>query len=313
MKFKEKQQASYEKTRRFYYKLNQRTGGILGIIRHATNQFSKEDGSGSAAGLSYYALFSLFPLLLVLISITGFFLKQDVAQAKVLEVITAALPVAENVIYANLDVVLQLRGPIGIFALVTLIWSSTTVFNRVVLNVNRAFPEGRTPNFIHSRLLALIIIFSLGLLFILSIAATTVTEIIPAFTIPINGKNLHETALWRILSLLGPFVIKFLLFWGLYQWVPRTSVRRKAALISAFTIAVVWELVTNGFTWVLSEGIVNYRLVYGSLSAFMAFMFWIYLTGVITIYGAHLTHAIDYHLRALEKNRNGTEAETDDR
>lgn len=312
MKFNEKQRASYEKTRQFYYKLNQRSGGILGIIRHATNQFTKANGSESAASMSYYALFSLFPLLLVLISVTGFFLKREVAQAKVLEVITAALPIAENVLAANLDVVLQLRGPIGIFALVTLIWSSTTVFNRVVLNVNRAFPEGRTPNFLHSRLLALIIIFTLSLLFILSIAATTITEIIPAFTIPINGRNLHETALWRVISILGPFVIKFLLFWGLYQWIPRTSVRSKAALISALTIAIVWELVTNGFTWVISKGIVNYKLVYGSLSAFIALMFWIYLTGVITIYGAHLTHAIDYHLRAIEKTGSEVEPELND-
>jgi YihY family inner membrane protein len=299
-KFKEKAQKSNEKARDLYRKVNKRTGGILGILRHAFTNFTNAHGVEAAASISFYALFSIFPLLLVFISIAGYFLEREVAQAKVLEAVTAAIPLAENVIVDNIATVMRLRGTVGALALITLIWSASNVFNKVILNVNRAFPEVRTPNFFRSRLLALIIIFTLGLLFILSIAATTVIELIPTFTIPINGKNLYETTLWYFISILVPVIIEFFLFWGLFQWIPHTAIKRKASVIGALFAAISWELVTNGFTWFLSNGFVNYQLIYGSLGAIVALLFWIYLTGQITIFGAHLTYAINYHLRAKE-------------
>ncbi len=307
-KLKQKAIDSKESIRTIYYKINERTGGIIGIIRHATNQFALANGSETAASVSYYTLFSIFPLLIFLVSIAGFFLKKDLAQRRVLEAVQSVLPVGEQIITENIQMVLQLRGSVGIIALLSLIWSASTVFNNVIMYINRAFPGGRKPNFIHSHLMALIITLALALLFVLSIISTPITDIIPSFTIAFQGKYLHETFLWQILSLIVPFLIKFFLFWALYQWIPRTSVKRKAAFLSALVIAISWEIVTNGFTWFVGSSFANYRLVYGSLGSIIALLFWIYLTGILIIYGAHLTHAIDFHIRASEKKR----AETND-
>ena len=296
VKIKKEAQKFYESLRKVYRTINVRTGGFIGIVRHAFNHFSAARGAEAAAGISYYALFSIFPMLLVFISIGGYFLEREVAQEMVLNAVTAVIPNAANVINNNIASVLQLRGAVGIVALITLIWSATSVFNMVILNINRAFPESRVPNFLHRRFLSLIIIIILGFLFILSLATTTVSEIIPSFTIPINGKYLHETTLWRIFALSLPFVVKFFLFWAIYHWVPLTPVKRPAAVISAGFTALAWEIVTNGFTWFLGSGFATFRLIYGSVGAIVALMFWIYLTGMITIFGAHLTYAINYHL-----------------
>lgn len=82
------------------------------------------------------------------------------------------------------------------------------------------------------------------------------------------------------------------MFWGLYQWVPTVPVSRKASLIGSLIAGVAWVLLNNGFTWYLSSGLSQYQLVYGSLGTIVALLFWVYLTGIIVLIGAHLTAAI---------------------
>jgi len=295
-KIKQRSRLSYNKLRAFYLGLNKRSGGTIGIIRHAVTNFTIARGAEAAAALSYYAFFAIFPLLLVFISIGSYFLEREFVKQQVLETVIAVIPVSATLINNNIDSVLQLRGAVTTIALISLIWSASNLFYKIVMNVNRAFPGSKNPGFFHSRLIALILISILGLLFLLSIAATTLAQIIPALDLVLNGKTFHETVFWRIISPTVPFVIKFFLFWGIYTWVPRAKVIRGAAAISALTSAILWEVVTKGFTWLISSGFTNYQLVYGSLGTIVALLFWIFLTGQILLFGAHLTHAITYHV-----------------
>jgi membrane protein len=98
--------------------------------------------------------------------------------------------------------------------------------------------------------------------------------------------------LWEVVSRLIPWLFTFLLFFGLYLWVPNVEVERRAALWGAVAAAIAWEVVKNGFVLYLGSGLVKYELVYGSLGAVVALMLWIYLGGWITLFGAHLSAAI---------------------
>ncbi len=57
--------------------------------------------------------------------------------------------------------------------------------------------------------------------------------------------------------------------------------------------ALAWEAAKAGFTWFLSSGLTDYRLVYGSLASVVVLLLWIYISAAITLFGAHLTAAID--------------------
>ena len=126
----------------------------------------------------------------------------------------------------------------------------------------------------------------------LSLAASTLSGLVPVFNISINGKVLHETFIWRIGVFLLPVGINLLLFWALYQWVPTIKVSRKASLSGATIAALAWELLNFLFTKYLSNALSQYRLVYGSLSTIVALLFWIYITAMIALIGAHLTASI---------------------
>jgi membrane protein len=262
------------------------------MVGRAVTRFTQERGSETSASLAYYAFFSIFPMILVFIVIGSFFVDRDVVQSHLVNLLQGVVPGVESVIIQNIDRVLRLRGAVTFVALISLIWSATSVFNILAKNINRAFPQANVPNFFKGRFMGLVMFMSIGLLLLLSLASSTLSGLIPVIDIPFNDKALHETTLWQIGALFVPIVINMLTFWALYYWVPRVYVSRRASMIGGLVAGVAWELLNNAFTWYLSSGLSRYRLVYGSLGTIVALLFWIYLTAIIALFGAHLTASI---------------------
>ncbi len=267
-------------------------GGFSEIFRHAFERFSEERGGEAAASMAYYAFFSIFPMLLVFIVIGSFFVDRTVAQDHLVNLLQGVIPGVETVIIENINRVLMLRGAVTFIALISLTWSATSVFNILAKNINRAFPQAVVPDFLKGRFMGLLMFIAIGMLLLLSIASTTLSGLIPVINIPLDGRALHETFLWQIGAFLVPVFINFLMFWALYFWIPRTKISRKASLIGGLISGLLWELVNNIFTWYLSSGLSRYRLVYGSLGTIVALLFWIYLTAMIALLGAHITASI---------------------
>jgi len=82
---------------------------------------------------------------------------------------------------------------------------------------------------------------------------------------------------------------------SLYRWIPNTEVKWSQAFWGALVATLGWEIATQTFTWYLTSGMARYQLVYGSLGTVVALMFWIYLSSLITFYGAHLSAAVTQH------------------
>lgn len=281
-----------------YGSINAFSGGALEIIRTSIQRFGDERGSEAAASMAFFAFFSIFPMLLVFISVGSFFVDQEIVKAQLLNLVQDVLPGVEEVVVANIERVLQARSAVTFFALISLTWSATSAFNLLAKNINRAFPRASVPNFLKGRLLGFLMVVGLGFLMLLSLAISTLSGVIPAVNISLDGRALHETFLWRVGGFLVPVLVNLLMFWAMYQWVPTLKVSRKASLIGGAIAGVAWELLNNIFTWFLSSGLSQYRLVYGSLGTVVALLFWIYLTGVIALVGAHLAASIQEAIRA---------------
>jgi membrane protein len=292
MKFKAFLQKLKRSLTSFYHRLDDFSGGVVEILRVAFQRFGAERGSEASASMAYYALFSIFPMLLVLIVIGSFFVDRAIVQNQLLNLLQGVIPGVEEVVIGNIEQVLQLRGAVTFFALISLTWSATSVFNILVKNINRAFPKAAVPDFFKSRLMGFFMILILIILMLLSFGVSTLSGLIPAIKVPLNDKYLHETFIWQIGAFLVPIGFNFLMFWALYYWIPTVKVSRKASILGGLVAGVAWELLNNSFTWYLSSGVSQYRLVYGSVGMIVALLFWIYLTAMITLLGAHLTASI---------------------
>lgn len=284
--------------RSFYLNLNDRLGGVLGILRHALNNFNLMRGAQASASLAYYGLFSIFPLLLAVVSVGSMFLEGELVKVELLEIITDWIPVSADAVNTQITSVLNRRGPVTIVAVISLLWSGSNVFEKIIVNINSAFPKGSRPGFLKSRGMALLIILLIILLFSASLVFSTVVEIFTSEGNVLFGQIITSTKAWVDWLKIVPLVLKILLFLAVYSWIPQsTSILFMARLIGAVVTAALWELSSRLLGWAISSGFTNYEIIYGSLASIIALMFWLYLSGYILFFGAHLVHAIDTHVR----------------
>jgi len=281
-----------------YKRANKLSGGVLGIIRDAIDGFAQAKGSEAAASMAYYTLFSLFPLLLALVAAGSFLLDRQQVFQEVVDLVSNAFPISQNLIEENLRQVLRLRGAVGLIGLVVAIWSASGVFAILTRNINRAWTDAEPRGFLGSRLVALGMVGSLTVLLVISLLLSTSLNVLAGSQIAlVNLQSLYGTAIWTALSDVIPWLFIFFLFLALYRWVPNEEVPWKAALTAALVVALAWEVAANAFAWYVSSGLATYQIVYGSLGTVVALMFWIYLSSWIILFGAHLGAAVTRHAK----------------
>lgn len=263
---------------------------INAFLKH----FGDVRGTEASATLSYYALFSIFPLILVVIAAGGHILEKRMGQEQLVETVVTIIPVSQEMIRRNVSQVLKSRGSISVAGLLTLAWSATAYFHTLINNINRAWAKSRLPSYVRTRLGAFGIVVGSIAALVISIVFSTVLRLFSQFNVPLFGSvNLYQSPMWGFMVNLLPLAIRFAMFWLMYDWVPNRKVKKRAAVVGALFSTATWELLTKGFSWYIGSGVANYELVYGSLGAMVVLMFYFFLTNMIFLLGANLTATID--------------------
>lgn len=277
--------------REFYQTINHLSGNRLSILQAAIHSFTEKQAAQASAGLAYYTFFSIFPLMLVFIAGGSYFLDSHQVFNTVTQFVQQALPISRQVINENLREILEERGTAGIVSLLILLWSASGMFTNLAYNINLAWPRARRRNFLQNRLVGLWMIVGMIVLIVLSLVLGWVTHRLPLTRLA--DASPAWLAVLRLLSAFGSWLMIFLVFFTLYHWIPTLRVRWRATLWGALLASLAWKAVTAGFGWYLGSSFGQYQLVYGSLGAIVAFLFLIYIISFITLFGAHLSAAIE--------------------
>jgi membrane protein len=275
----------------FYQNINRLTGNRLSILENAVKTFTDKQAAQASAGLAYYSIFSIFPLLLVFIAAGSYFIDTNQVFNVVTQFIQQALPISRQIINENLQEILKARGTAGIISIVTLLWSASGMFTSLAYNINLAWSKAARRNFLQNRLVGLWMIVGLIGLIVLSLILSWITHRLPFMDIAHASPS--DLLLLQIISAFGSWLMIFLVFFALYHWIPTMHVPWSATLWGALLASLAWKAVTTGFTWYLNSRFGRYQLVYGSLGAIVAFLFLIYIISLITLFGAHLSAAIE--------------------
>jgi membrane protein len=275
----------------FFQNINHLSGDRLRILQNAIGTFTEKQAAQASAGLAYYTFFSIFPLMLVFIAGGSYFLDSHQVFDTVTQFIQQALPISRQVINENLEEILQARGTAGIISLLILLWSASGMFTNLAYNINLAWPRAARRNFLQNRLIGLWMIVGLIGLIVLSLVLSWLTARLPFINFASNSPI--DLALLRLISALGSWLMIFLVFLTLYHWIPTLRGRWSATLWGALIASLAGKAVTTGFSWYLGSSFGQYQLVYGSLGAIVAFLFLIYIISFITLFGAHLSAAIE--------------------
>ena len=98
------------------------------ILVKAIRKGLADGGNDLASAIAYWTFFSIFPLLLGLSAAVGYFFESELAQARLFELVTRALPGSAELVRKNLAAVVAARGTLGLVAVIGLFWSASSAF-----------------------------------------------------------------------------------------------------------------------------------------------------------------------------------------
>lgn len=265
------------------------------VVYHAIQHFGRSRTAESAAGIAFFGLFSMFPLLLILVGMGSSILHQPQAQDYVLRTLMDALPFSVEIVEENVQKVLKARGSVQVFGWLGLAWSASGAFTVLTRNINQAWPNADRHNFIKMRLMA----FSMLAVLILVTGVLLIINTVIRFLPQTLGGIAALLVSLRYFSQFMIWVLAFITLLWLYRWIPNTDVLWSEAAWGAGVASTGMVLITMVFSWYLKSGsgLTNYNLVYGSLGAMVALMFWIYLVSFMVLFGAHLCSSIAHYTR----------------
>jgi len=276
--------------RPIYQELDQRTGGLLRILQRTVVSYGQDDGPALAAAIAYRALFSFFPLVLLLLALSSTLLVNS-TEEQVVTFVESFLPTAGNLVRNNVTTVSRTRGAVGTLAALGLLWSASSVFAAVDRAVNRAWGASGRRSFWRQQALALSIVVGIGLLFFVSTLTTTIYNVLRSITLPWLGIELFSNRLGRrLLPLVGPVLLDYFVFLLLYRLLPIVRVRWQDVLPGALAAGSAWQIAKAGFNLYV-RSFARYNLVYGSVTALIVFLTFTYIAAVILVMGAEFAAA----------------------
>jgi membrane protein len=271
-------------------------GTVLKIIATAFRRLGHERGPEAAASMSFYAVFSLFPLLLLLIAVGSRVLETPDAQERLLDVVLRLIPVSREFVRQNVLAVVRVRGAVGGIGVVGLLWAATSAFSTMVRNLNRAWPNARPRNLLGERLLALVIVVSLVALVLVYLLGRALVVLPEDW---VFAERLASTVRTFVPSETALSGFIFVILTALYLWLPTTKVLLREAAVGGAACALALRAATSLFTRFLASGLMRYNLVYGSLGTLLALLSWVYVASLLVLAGAHLAAATATHTRGL--------------
>jgi len=242
------------------------------------------DAAHRAAGVAYYCLLSIFPLLLGLIAVFGFFLPSVNLQDALLNFVGDNIPGATNILKQNIASIIELRGVIGILSIIVFFWGASVMFSAVSLAINRAWDIRRVRPFYIRKPRELGMVFGIGILFLLSLGASAIILILHrVLNLPAADLIIVNVSSWLVAFLL--VLTAFLL---LYKLIPNTRTYWRYVWPGALLAAILFEIARTLFVFYL-ENFANYQLIYGSIASIIVLLVWIYYSAFIMILGAEFT------------------------
>jgi len=260
-------------------------------LKRVLRAIQDDDVFGRAAQLSYYFLLALFPLLLFLVSLLGYFAQagSDLRNG-LLNYLAAVMPgAAVTLVHTTLEEISNSAGGGKLsFGLLAALWAASNGMGAISDTLNSAYNVKETRSWWKVRLISVLLTVSLSILIVTALVIILYGGTIGEAVAGRFGFGHVFTTLWKILQ--WPIALLFVLatFNLIYNFAPniRRSQRRFFTLGALVGVAL-WLLVSFGFRIYLHY-FNSYSVTYGSLGALIILMLWFYFTGVAILIGGEI-------------------------
>lgn len=266
----------------------------LATFFRALHLYFAINGGQRAAAFAYYALFSIVPLVALLLSVGSFFVDPTGIRNALEDFAPITVAQRETILTAvdNLD---KVRGRVGAASILILIWTSLRFFQALVRAVNDAWNTRPIPWWqLPLKNLAMVAVIGSSLVLGILIPALiqgirhVIESLDAVIAVHLPASNLD--AIFTVLNWSRYLVSAIVLFYAfalLYMLAPRCKVRFSQVWLPALFVTVLLQITQVAFVGVLPH-FIHYSEIYGPISSLMLLLFWIYISGQIIIVGACL-------------------------
>jgi membrane protein len=249
-----------------------------------------------AAALTYYAVLSLFPALLVMVSLVGLFANPDTVTRFLTDVVGALGPAsAVDTFQGPIESITANRGAAGVMAIVGVaaaLWSASGYVGAFTDASNTIYEVEEGRPFWKLKPLQLLVTFVC-----ISLVAVTALALVvsgPLATAIGEALGLGDAAVtawqfgkWPIMLVLVLLVLQVLYFAS-----PNAKVRKKWMSPGAAVALIVWIVASVGFAlYVANFG--SYDKTYGTLGGVVVFLLWLWITNIAVLFGAEYNAEIE--------------------
>lgn len=271
----------------------QRVKFFFSLVNESFNAFMEDNALKLSAALSYYTVFSLAPMLLVIISMVSIFLGKEVFQGELFSQIAglvgkqAAVQLQEIIKNAEISNKSVTAATVGI---VTLLIGATGVFAEIQDSINyiwsiKSKPKKSWLQYLKNRLLSFSIIIALGFLLMVSLGVNALVDVLSGRL----ERYFSEVSviIFSGLNIVLVVAIITALFTIIFKVLPDGHLRWKECFIGAVFTSVLFLIGKFAISFYLGKS--DLGATYGTSASIVILLTWIYYSSIILYFGAEFT------------------------
>jgi membrane protein len=284
--------APQARTRRFA-RVTRRCGRgcVLGLraIRRGAIEFYNSNNLTFASSIAYYALLSLFPFVLLILTLLGR-LAIGMNNETLVELVMRALPSHFNFVIDQIEELSKATPALGIVGTVVMFWAAMGFFGAITSAVNYAWGVEQPHTFLKHKIISAVMLVVAALLMVAALVLVSAVEV--AETQWFAGVMQSFPGLSRLQGFVtrnAPTPMFVLIVGLIYYFVPNAKVRLRDVWWGALIAGVLWRVAFSGFSWYVRD--FSRFSVHGSIAAVVVFLVWVYVSAVILLYGVEVSAA----------------------
>jgi membrane protein len=263
------------------------------VFKKSITKFIDDNAIKLSASLSYYTIFALPPMLLIILHVSGIFFGREATQGEVYAQISGI--VGPSVALSIQDIIKNVHLRQGSFILTsisigTLVVVSTGMFAEMQDSINRiwgikAKPRRSWLKWLANRLLSFSMIVTIGFLSLVSLILNTIIDILSA-KLQAHFTHLTVTVVY-ILNIALMFSIIATLFTIIFKILPDGRVNWRDSWRGASFTTLLFMAGKFGIGYYLSHSSIT--TIYGAAGSIIAVLLWVYYSSIILYFGAEYT------------------------
>jgi membrane protein len=260
------------------------------VTRRAAQGFIEHEALQYAGSMAYFAILSIFQLIVLGVTIGALFLGEGTARSFVLDQIRLNTPINADTVGKIIDNIIQSRGGIGLISLVFLAWGALGFFSALSRGISRAFVHAKPRPFLQDKLVGLLLMAVTGILalaaLLVGVVAGVVQDAAAEAVASVPGGQLALSAI----GLIVPLLLVFVALLVLYRIVPNRHLTIAMVWPGALVAAVLWSILRVGFTYYATH-IAKYNSAFGPISTGISLLVFLYFASIVLLVGAEVARA----------------------